>query len=191
MLMTLATLATLAAEGGGFNPLDPAGGGIALWTWIIFAVALIPIWKIVMGPVSRALTARDEQASRAIVEAQEASRKAQEAQAAVERRLAEAQREAQATIDAARARAEAREREILGAAEEKSLALLERARQEIQAEQDKAVATIRRQVVELSLSAASQVLRRKVDAQDDRRLVEELVASAQGAPGAGARGPRS
>lgn len=188
--MSSLSIAVVAAEGGGFNPLDPAGAGITVWTWIIFLVALPFIWKVVMGPVTRALTARDEQASRAIVEAQEASRQAQEAQASVERRLAEAQREAQATIDAARARAEAREREILAAAEEKSTALLARARQEIQAEEDKAVAAIRKQVVELSLSAAGQVLRRKVDAADDRRLVEELVASAQGAPGGSARGSR-
>lgn len=185
--MTFLAVAVLAAEEGGFNPLDPAQGGIALWTWIIFFVSLPFIWKVVMGPVSRALTARDEAASRAIVQAEEASRQAQEAQAAVERSLAEAQREAQATIEAARARAEAREREMLAAAEQKSVALLERARGEIQAEQDKAVATIRRQVVELSLSAASQVLRRKVDAQDDRRLVEELVAGSQGAVQQGKR----
>ena len=177
--MTALTLTAVAVAGGGFNPLDIDDIGITFWTWIIFLLALVPIWKIVMGPVTRALEGRDERASAAIVQAEQASREAQAARAAVEARLAEAQREAHATIEAARVRAESREREILAQAEQKSAALLERARLEIQAEQDKAVATIRKQVVDLSLAAAGQVLRRKVDASDDRRLVEELVAGAR------------
>lgn len=186
--MTVPILAVVAAESGGFNPLDPAGIGISLWTWVIFLIALPLIWKVVMGPVTRALEARDLKASEAIVAAEKASREAQEARASVEKRLAEAQREATALVEAARSRAEARERELVQQAEAKSAALLERARLEIQAEQDKALAAIRRQVVDLSLSAAGQVLRRKVDAQDDRRLVEELVAGPTGAAPRGGRG---
>jgi len=81
----------------------------------------------------------------------------------------------------ARARGETREREILDTAKKEGQALLERARTEIRAEQDRAIATIRKQVVDLSLQAAGQVLRRKVDAADDRRLAEELLANAGGA----------
>jgi F0F1-type ATP synthase membrane subunit b/b' len=46
------------------------------------------------------------------------------------------------------------------------------------AAQDKALGEIRAQVVQLSLSAAGTVLRRKVDGADDRRMVEELVSGA-------------
>lgn len=175
-----AALVLLASEGGGgFNPLDPAGMGIALWTWIIFLAALFPIWKVVMGPVTRALEARDEKVTAAIASAEAASRAAQEARAEVDQRLAQAQREATAMIDAARGRAESREKELVEEARLHAADLLTRARAEIQAEQDKAVATIRREVVDLSLAAAGQVLKRKVDAADDRRLVEELVSAAR------------
>jgi F-type H+-transporting ATPase subunit b len=153
--------------------------GIALWTWIIFLVALFPIWKVVMGPVTRALEARDDKATKAIESAEAASRAAQEARAEVDQRLADAQRQATSMVDAARARAESREKELVGEARLQAADLLTRARVEIQAEQDKAVAAIRREVVQLSLSAAGQVLKRKVDAADDRRLVEELVSAAQ------------
>ena len=66
---------------------------------------------------------------------------------------------------------------MLDAAKKESVAMLERARSEIRAEQDKAIATIRRQVVDLSLNAAGTVLRRKIDASDDRRLIDEMVAT--------------
>jgi F0F1-type ATP synthase membrane subunit b/b' len=56
------TTAVIASEGGGFNPLDFTQLGVMLWTLIIFGVALLPIWKVVMGPVTRALVDRDKKA---------------------------------------------------------------------------------------------------------------------------------
>jgi F-type H+-transporting ATPase subunit b len=170
----------LAAEGGGFNPLDLSGIGGTFWTLVIFLVALVPIWTLVMGPVTRALEARDEKAAAGLAAAQKASEEAQSARAAVESKLREAQLEAAKIIDAARGRAEIVERELKDAAARESQALLTRAKSEIQAEQARALSAIRTQVVEVSMNAASQVLKRRVDSADDRRLVEELVAGAAG-----------
>jgi len=165
-------------EGGGFNPLDFTQLGIMIWTLIIFGAALFPIWKVVMGPIARGLLDRDRKAEAAIAAAEEARRETEKARSEVEARLAEARTEAARTIEAARARAEAREREMTEEAKKASEKLLERARAEIQGEQDKAVAQIRAQVVDLSLQAAGRVLERRVDSADDRRLVESLVGTA-------------
>ena len=178
--MTTAIL-LLPAEGGGFNPLDFTQLGIMIWTWIIFLAALPFIWKVVMGPISRSILARDERATAAIAAAESAKAEAEKARVAVEASLAEARAESVRTVEAARARAEVRERELIDEAKAASEKLLQQARTEIQSEQAKAVAQIRAQVVELSIAAAGKVLERKVDAADDRRLVEELV-SASSAP---------
>lgn len=168
----------LAAEGGGFNPLDLSGIGGTFWTLVIFLAALAPIWIVVMGPVTRALEARDEKAAAGLAAAEKASAEAQNARAAVESKLREAQLEAAKIVDGARARAEVVERELKDTAAREAQGLITRAKAEIKAEQDKALSAIRTQVVEVSLNAASQVLKRRVDAADDRRLVEELVAGA-------------
>ena len=181
--MTTATI-LLPAEGGGFNPLDFTQLGIMIWTWIIFLAALPFIWKVVMGPISRTMLQRDEKAAAAIAAAEAAKAEAEKARVAVEAALAEARAEAVKTVEAARARAETRERELLAEAKDASEKLLEHARAEIRNEQAKAVAQIRAQVVEISLAAAGKVLERKVDAADDRRLVEQLVA-ASSAPSTG------
>ncbi len=81
------------------------------------------------------------------------------------------------------------ERELKDTAGREAQALLTRAKSEIKAEQDKALAAIRTQVVEVSMNAASQVLKRRVDSADDRRMVEELVAGAAG--DASAKGRRA
>jgi F-type H+-transporting ATPase subunit b len=174
----LLPIALLLEPEGGFNPLDLSQGGGLFWTVVIFAVALVPIWKMVMGPITRGMEARDEKVASAIASAEKASRDAEAARQAVEAKLKEAQVEAGKLVEAARGRAEAVERQLKEDAAKQANALIERARTEIQNEQDKALSAIRREVVDVTLSAASQVVKRKIDAADDRRLVEELVAAA-------------
>ena len=168
-------LMLLIAEGGGFNPLDLSAGGNVLWTLVIFALSVPLIWKIVMGPVTRALEERDEHAARSIASAERASQEADKARAEVEVRLGEAQAEAAKLLAEARSRAEAREHEIVDAAKQEASSMVDAAKKAIRAEQDKAISAIRNEVVDLSLTAASKVLDRQVSGEDDRRLVEELV----------------
>jgi F-type H+-transporting ATPase subunit b len=173
--------ALLAAEGAAFNPLNPLHGGLALWTWIIFLLALIPVWKMVMGPVSRALLDRDQEAFSAVRKAEQASAEAERARAEVEVKLGEARAEAAKIVAAARERGEMREREIFEKAKTEAAALLDSARSQIRSEQEKAIATIRAEVVDLSLRAAGKVLERQVSAEDDRRLVSQFVSQNSGA----------
>lgn len=175
--MNLAMLA-VAAEGG-FDPLHVSGAGGLLWTIVIFGVSLPFMWVVVFGKISAALTERDARAAAAIVAAERASEEAEKSRAAVEVALGEAQAEAGKLLATARERAEARERDVLEAAKKESDAMIESARTTIQAEKEKALSAIRSEVVDLSLSAASKVLGRRVDGEDDRRMVSELVAGSK------------
>ncbi len=167
-------------HGGGFNPFDPSGIGGLLWTWVIFLGALIPVWKLVMGPVTRALTERDDRAAETIATAKRASEEAEAARAEVEVKLGEARAEAAQLLADARDRAGVREKEIVDEAQGRSREMVDAARRAIQAEQDKAVAAIREEVVDLSLAGASAVLERNVGAEDDRRLVGGMVDNMKG-----------
>lgn len=162
----------------GFDPLDVNQGGALLWTWIIFLVTLPLAWKVVLGPVSRALLERDDRAQRAIEDSERASREAERSRAAVEVKLGEAQASAARLLSEARERAEVREREIVEDAKREGEALRARARADIETAKDQALQAIRDEVVEISLSAAGRVLERTVDSADDRRLVKELVSGA-------------
>jgi F-type H+-transporting ATPase subunit b len=178
MTVSIPMFALLAAEGG-FNPLDVSGGGGFLWTLIIFGVSLPLMWKIVFSKVAGGMRERDERASEAIVAAERASAEAERARAAVEVALGEAKAEAAKLLTQARERAKVREDDILESAKKEAKAMIESASQAIQFEQEKAISAIRAEVVELSLTAATRVLGRKVGSDDDRRLAEELVSSTQ------------
>lgn len=166
---------TEQGHGGGLNPFDPAGFGGMLWTWVIFLAALPFMWKVVMGPITKALEARDEQASQAIVAAEQARAETAKARDEVASKLAEARAEAAKLVAEARERAANVERGIVDEAQTKSQRLVEAAQQTIQAERDKALTAIREEVVELSMAGARAVLQRNVGADDDRRMVAELV----------------
>ena len=172
--MQLALL--LLVESGSFNPLDVGGAGNFLWTLVIFLVALPFMWKIVFGQIAQALRERDGRASEAVTAAERASEEAEKARAAVEVALGEAQGEAARLLGQARERAEVRERDIVDKAKHEAQAMIESARSTIEAEREKALSAIRQEVVDLSLHAASRVLGRRVDGDDDRRLANELVA---------------
>lgn len=177
-------LGLVAPAGGEFNPLDVAGGGGFLWTLVIFLVAAPFMWMVVMGPVTRALEERDGKASRAIAEAQKASSDAERARAEVEVALGEARASAAKLLAEARERAKVREGELVEAAKAEAAGLIESARRTIQAEQQKAIAAIREEVVDLSISGASKVLGRNVGSEDDRRLVADLVGQVKAGGGA-------
>lgn len=167
-------------QGSDYSPMDPAGFGGTLWTWIIFLAALPVIWIVVMGPVTRALSARDEQALAAIESAEKANKEAEKVRAEVEVKLGEAQASAAKMMSEARERAEKREHEVIEAAKKEAEALRVRATADIETAKEQALAAIREEVVDLSLSAAGQVIQRRVDAEDDRRLVSELVSATKG-----------
>jgi F-type H+-transporting ATPase subunit b len=181
--MTLSMLVFPAAlsggEGGGFNPIDFAAGGNLFWTLAIFAASVPFIWIVVMGPVTRALEERDAKAERAIAAAEKASKDAEAARAKLEVTLGEAQASAAKLVAEARAKAESRGHEIVEGAKTEAGLLLDNARKAIRVEQDKAIAAIRNEVVDLSLAAASKVLDRRVDSEADRHFVSQLVGTAQ------------
>jgi F-type H+-transporting ATPase subunit b len=183
---TLASIAAASEGAGGFNPLSLEQGGGFVWTLVIFLVAAPFIWMVVMGPVTRALEERDGKAARAIEAAQKASTEAEHARAEVEVKLGEARAEAGRLLAEARERAQARERELLEAAKAEAQGLLDAARTAIRSEQDKAIAAIRDEVVDLALAGASKVLQRNVGAEDDRRLLADLVSGS--APAGAAEG---
>lgn len=167
----------LLAEGEGLNIFDPNGIGGFLWTLIIFLGALPLMWKFVFGPISVALLERDAKANQAVDQARQASEAAEKARAEVEVALGNANREAKEILQSAGQRAEIRERDIVDSAKKEAEAMIANARTQIEAERDRAIAQIREEVVDLSLSAASQVIGRNVGSDDDRNLAKQIVGT--------------
>ena len=171
--------ALLLAEGGGFNPFEFAPGA-AVWTLVAFLLALPLMHKFVFGPILQALEKRDQKVEDAILAADEARRRAEEQVAAAKQQLEEARAEGRRMVQDALSRAERQAQDALREAKVEAERQLKKARESIDAERRRALADIRQEVVQLSIAASSRILKKSVDDQSNRALVQEFLGSVGG-----------
>lgn len=99
-----------------------------------------------------------------------------ETEAGVE--LEKGRQEGQALIGQAQQMSARIQEEARQTARTEAETLLERARSEIQLERDAAIADLRREFADLTITAAERVIRRSLDRQAHRELIEEVLAEA-------------
>lgn len=175
MLPVLALLAaeTEGAVGGPFS-LEP---GLIIWTWGVF-IALFLLLRRFAWPVI--LRTTEERELRIRTQLQEAERLNAEATAALDEHkklLAGARQEAHQLLQDAKSAADKEREALLSRTRDEQEQLLERAKKEIAAERERALTDLRREAVDLSLAAATKLIGARLDADADRKLVEQYLAS--------------
>jgi len=167
----------LLAQGGGAGSalfeIDP---GLVIWTWILFLTTLgILAWKV-FPAISGGLEERHAKIQGAIDDAHKAREDAEAMRAEHQAALDAARRESQETIEKARGAAEGLKKEILAEAKAQQVAILDDAKREIGIERDKLRHDIRKEAVDIALAASERLLRVRLDADENRRLVGEFVS---------------
>jgi len=169
----------LAAGGGGELPHAGPELHTLLWVWGIFFLLLVILWKTAWKPLLAAIEAREKRIADSLEKAEEVQRAAAaiaEKQAAL---LAEAQAQAKTVLDGARADADEYRKKEHAKAHEEATDFLARAKKEIALEENKARDALRREVVDLTLLAASRVLQRSLSGEDEKRMAAEMVTELQ------------
>lgn len=161
-------------HGGGGGPLD-INVALIIWTLLIFGIVLAVLsrtaWPAILGAVEQR-----EAHIRELLEGAERDRAAAAAAAEENRRLLEETRaRAHDAINEARVQGERMRAEVMAAARQEQQELLERARRDIVAERESAMDAVRREAVDLAIRAAEKLVRRSLDAEDNRRLVREYL----------------
>jgi F-type H+-transporting ATPase subunit b len=171
-----ATPAVLFAQEEGGPAIISLNLGLVIWTWVLFLLTLgILAWKV-FPFIAGGLEERQRKIQESI---DEARRSRDEARALLDEQneaLEAARREAQELIEKSRSTAESLKKEILAAAKEQQSAMLADARRELEMERDQLREDLRREAVEISLSVAGRLIRARLDADENRRLVEEFVS---------------
>jgi F-type H+-transporting ATPase subunit b len=149
--------------------------GLMIWTLLAFLVALFVLRKYAWPAITEALDKRQ----RAIEESIETAERARTDAAALleeyRQRLREARAQADEIVARARKAGEVHERETLEEAKARREELLEQTRRDIEAETRRAIQEIRAEVADLTILATEKVTRKALDADDQRRLVEEAL----------------
>lgn len=164
----------LAQEGPGLFDINT---GLSLWALIVFLILLLLLAKFAWGPILNALETRERNIQGSIDDAARLRKEASDALDEHRLQLREARHEAQHIIAEAKEAAARLGSELETKARQESAAIVQRARREIEVERDAVLEAIRKETVGLALAAASRLVRQRLDAPEDRELVNDYLSS--------------
>jgi F-type H+-transporting ATPase subunit b len=172
--MHCSSLVVGLSEGGSFNPLafDPSAMVLTLAT---FFTLLFLLAKFAWGPILKMIESREKRIADAIQQADAGRAEAQKMLEEYRSTVAGVQGELAALREKGRQEAEAVRQQIRQKAEQEAAEIATKAKRDIQVAHQQALQDIRREAVELGLAAASRVVGRSLDGQDQRRIAEQVV----------------
>ena len=141
-----------------------------------FFILLVLLRMFLYRPILDMLDRRAQRIREGLEAADQSKEHAAQAEQEVAQQLDEARRQGQSLIGQAQEAANRIQEEARNQARREGEMLLERARSEIQLERDQAIAELRREFGELTVSAAEKVIGQSLDRQAHRRLIDEVLA---------------
>ena len=165
----------LAEEASGIGALGIEWTSLAVYlvNFVVLAVILyFAAYKRIIG----VLDARSQRIKDSLEEADRVRREAQEQQAQLQQQIDAGRQEGQRILQEAREAAERYREEQQANARAQAEEILTRARTEIQAERDAALEQVRSEFAGLAVTAAERIIRRSLDANTHRDLIDQVLA---------------
>ena len=147
------------------------------WTIVIFLLLLAVLKRFAWPAILGAVEAREQALERQLAEAARDREEAAALLAEHQKLIADAKSQAHGIIVEARGVAEKDRALAIEKTRQEQEELLARARREIAAERDRAVAELRREAVDISLAAATKLIEKRMDADTDRKIVIDYLAT--------------
>ncbi|MCU0574873.1 MAG: F0F1 ATP synthase subunit B [Syntrophobacteraceae bacterium] len=140
-----------------------------------FAILAFILYKLLSKPLGNFLTSRREDIQKLLADLEAKKREAEEVSAEYRSRLAALDAETRKIVDELLAEGETEKAKILAAAERQAQYVRQQAelaaQQEVKAARDK----LQEEIAELSIAAAEEILRKKLKADDQDRLVKDFM----------------
>jgi len=145
---------------------------------VAFLVFIFLLWKYAVGPIVAVLDQRQAKIKESFEAAERVQAELKETQARNEDALQQARKEAQDIIATARSNSE----QLLAAAREEASAqgeaYLKKAQETLRQETEQARQQLRQEVADISVLAASRILRKELDAKAQAQLIEDTLTDA-------------
>ncbi|MCH7511106.1 MAG: F0F1 ATP synthase subunit B [Chloroflexi bacterium] len=141
-----------------------------------FFLLLVVLRIFLYKPILNMLAQRAQRVKEGLEAAEQSKEQAAQADQEVAQQLEQARQQSQTNIAKAQEAASRIQEEARSQARRDAEVLLERARSEIQLERDQAIAELRREFADLTVSAAEKVIGQSLDRQAHRRLIDEVLA---------------
>ena len=152
-----------------------ANVGLIVWLSVIFLLTLLILRRYAWGPITSALSEREQTIESSLNRAEEAleeSKRLQESNAHAKR---EAEQEAQKLLREARDEAQSlRDQQVERTREEITL-LREQAQLDIERDKERALQSLRDEVTDLAIRAAERILQQNINPSRQRALVNQFI----------------
>ena len=169
------TKGNTAHEGGWMEKWLSFDPGLFMWTIVTFFIVLFILkWKA-WGPLMSALDRREDDIRKALASAEKAKEEADKVAEDYDKMIRKAQSEAQKIVAESKATGERVREEIKETAEKEARQILDKAQVQIDSEKEKAVKEIKSVIVDFSIQAASKVIEKNLESEDNRRLINDTL----------------
>jgi F-type H+-transporting ATPase subunit b len=149
--------------------------GLMLWTIVTFLALVWLLKRFAWGPLLTAIAEREARLRAEAVAAKQAREESERIKAELAAHLAEAAARRQEVLDRAAKDGEAILAQFKVAAEEQSRQLREKTSAELGREKERLVGELRREVADLSITAAERLLRRSVDPSVEKAVLDDFL----------------
>jgi F-type H+-transporting ATPase subunit b len=159
---------------GGFASL---GVNLSLLVVFIinFIILLVLLRIFLYKPVMKMLDERSKRTKEGMELAEATKKEYEEAKGEVQKQIEKGRQEAQAIITQAMQVGERLKEESRQEATKQAQVIIDRTRAELEAERDKIVESLRREFINISISAAQKVIKETLDKEKHRKLIEETL----------------
>jgi F-type H+-transporting ATPase subunit b len=149
--------------------------GLMVWTILAFGFTFFLLRRFAFGPVQRIIDQRRDRIREALDEADKARQEARQLRELTAKEREEAKADRETILEESRRQAQSLFQQARQKADEDLRGRLDKNQEELEAENRRIQAQIRRDVVELTLLAAEKVTGKALDADDQRRLIDETI----------------
>ena len=157
------------------NPLVQLDPGLFIWTIITFMVLFFVLAKFAWKPLLKMLQDREDMIRTSLNDAEKAKVELERLNEESEAIMAKARSEAQTILADGKAAAEKVKEDTVAKAKEQANKIREDAEKQILVEKDKAIADIKQEVVNISLSVAEKLIHKNLSDADNKALIEESL----------------
>ena len=147
-----------------------------IWTLIAFAITFFVLKRFAFGPIQKTIDERRERILNAVEEADRAREDAHKLLDEHRALIAEAKSEAAEILADARKVADAQIERVKEESEADRQRRLEETRRQIESETKRSLDQIRSEIADLTLEATARVTGKVLDADDQRRLIDEAIS---------------
>lgn len=142
---------------------------------INFAILLILLYFAAYKPIIRMLDQRSARIKEGVAQAEAIKQQAARTEEEIRRQLEAARREGQAIIAQAVQVGDRLKEEARKEARQEAESLVTKARADIERERDKIIDQLRKEFVDVAVTAAEKVIRETLDKEKHRRIIEEVL----------------